>query len=70
MDGWIERRLNGWVCGFPLNCDLWKIPRAGMIGKEKLSEGLRISLQEGSKHGSTVERRGWRACFEAHTLLI
>lgn len=44
MDGWIERRLNGWVCGFFLNCDLWKILRVGMIGKEKLSEGLRIFL--------------------------
>lgn len=36
MDGWIERRLNGWVSGFFLNCDLWKILRVGMIGKEKL----------------------------------
>lgn len=42
--GWIERRLSRWVCGFSLNCDLQKIPVVEKIGKEKLSNGLRMSL--------------------------
>lgn len=58
------------MCGVPLNCDVWEIPRAGRIRKERLNTGLRISLPEGREHGRIVRRRGWRVCFEEHILLI